>query len=470
MKNSLSILTLQSCAALILAVQPALAREAQGVNDYAKAHWNKSRSCVPFVRKYESVCGSSFIYDNSLKDSNDEKKKGKYDLRATEDNCSTLPEEQRPTVQRGQIISIYIQQAYMKEITEKWEGMFSPKRGEVAIVARIAELSEKGEFDFTANGRDRGRLIYYSEGVQAGQFLNFSQLPIYGPIEYGGKPLVMEFYIIELDVKENTEISGLLSAVAGLGATAYPPASPILKVLDTIGSGLLKSNTSDLEFKYHAAVLAGDSQLNSLSSGKLEFGNYAFVRMPYTDPKNPGQPNSHHWGSWFFNQKNARIYEDEDCSRPLLSQTYFTIQINRAKEATTLDASNSLLNFLTKLTAEAEASTASKVAIINGLKDTIEEDKRYRDARKLMDHANYVRWPTGVTGSPKPFDESTKTALTKLANNIGNSLTSNGSSAPAFSEVHALSLIEAFNRLLGITPPLSVFAYDPAKVIAKLAP
>jgi hypothetical protein len=454
----------------------AIAREDQGVNDYAKAHWNTERSCVPFVRKYESVCGSSFSYEKGLKP--EDKNAVHYDLRASTDNCQELTAEQLPIVQKGQIISVYLQQAYIKDFSERgeglweklWGGTFGSKRGEIAIVARVAELDNNNDFDFTAAGRDRGRLIYYSEGVQPGQYLNFSQLPIYGPIEYTGKPLVMEFYIIELDVKENTEISGMLSAAAGLGAVAYPPASPILKVLDTIGGGLLKANKNDLEFKYHAAILAGDTQLRSLKAGMLEFGNYAFVRMPYTDPKEPPSSNIHRWSRWWFNQKNARIYEDEDCSRPLLTQTYFTVQLNRAKEGTTLDASNSFQKFLTKLTAEAEASTTTKTSIISGLQNTVEEDRQYRDAKKLLEHANQVRWPSGKNSKKEAFDPSTKAALKKLIKEVCDSLTppQSGTAKPTFAEAHAESLVEAFNRLLGAKPPFSPFACDAANLTSAL--
>lgn len=446
----------------IAAAHPACAREDQGVNDYAKAQWATARSCVPFVRKYESVCGSTFSYDVS--------NPAKYDVRAKDDNCVGLTPEQRPIVQKGQVISVYLQQAFIQDFSERGEGFFGPKRGEIAIVARVAELDDKADFDFTTAGRDRGRLVYYSEGVQPGQFLNFSQLPIYGPIEYKGKPLVMEFYIIELDVKENTEVSGLLSAAAGLGAVAYPPASPILKVLDTIGGGLLRANKSDLEFKYHAAVLAGDMQLRSIKSGTLEYGNYAFVRMPYTDPGDPAASNTHRWNSWWFNQKTARLYLDEDCSKPLLS-TYFTVQLNRAREEVTLDAGNSFLNFLAKLNTEAEASTAAKTNIISGLKDTVEEDKRYRDARKLLDHANQVRWPDGKTSGKRPFDPPTLAALTQLISQVDSSLkiAKGGSGTATFGEAHAALLVEALNRLLDATPSFSPFAFDAAKMVAALS-
>ena len=357
MNKKLSFAIFQLIASIGLFNQYAIARENQGVNDYAKAHWSVEQSCVPFVRKYESVCGSSFETDKSY-EKNDKERAKKYDTRSNTNSCDKLNLESKPNVEKGQVISIYLQQTFIEDFTERWGEIFGRKRGEIAIVARVAELSDSTDFDFTNAGRDRGRLVYYSEGVQPRQFLNFSQLPIYGPIEYTGKPLVLEFYIIELDVKENTEISGLLSAAAGLGATAYPPASPVLKVLDTIGGGLLKSNSSDLEFKYHAALLAQEKQILNIKSGVLEYGNYAFVRMPPMDRNDPSSTSNHRWSNWWFNQKNARIYEDKDCSRPLLTQTYLTLQVNRASEQSSLDLNNTFLNFVNKITTEASAGTA----------------------------------------------------------------------------------------------------------------
>ena len=434
----------------------------QGVNDYSKAYWNPLTSCVPFVRKYESVCGANFPADPKTKN---------YDVRASASACSSLPPDQRPTVQKGQIVSVYLNQAYINNFTERWEGFLGKKRGEIAVVARVAELDEGSDFDFSTSGRDRGRLVYYSEGVQPGQFLNFSQLPIYGPIEYKGKPLVMEFYIMELDVNENTEVSGLLSAAAGLGAIAYPPASPILKVLDTIGGGLLKSNKSDLEFKYHAALLAGELQLKSLKAGTLEYANYAFVRMPYSNPKSSDTSNIHPWSRWFFNQKNGRLYEDEECSTPLLTQTYFSVQINRAKEATTLDPANTLANFMTKLTAEANASAQEKAKIIDALKASVADDKSYKDARKLIDHANQIRWPNGDASVKRGLDSATSAAIGNLANDIDNSLKvargQVGLVPAKFDETRTNALVEALNRLIG-DRPLSSQAFVPAEVTKAL--
>jgi hypothetical protein len=435
------------------------AGEDQGVSDYAKAHWRKGESCTPFVRKYESVCGSNFSTDAQNVESKDLDNRGKYN------SCSDIAPEQGPEVQKGQIISVYLQQAYIDEFKERGEGnFFRKKRGEIAVVARVAELESGTDFDFTVAGRDRGRLVYYSEGVQEGQFLNFSQLPIYGPIEYTGKPLLLEFYIIELDVKENTEVSGLLAAAAGLGAIAYPPASPILKVLDTIGGGLLKANQSDLEFKYHATLLAGDMQIAALRNGRLEYGNYVFVRMPYTNPKDKGSTSVHPWSEWWFNQKNGRLYGDRNCSS-LVSQNYLSVQINRAKEATTLDASNTFQNFLGKLTSEAQSSAKVKIDIIDGLKDTVQEDKQYRDARKLIDEAAGSRWPTGVTSDQHPIGPAAVAALKNLSIEVESSLKG---LSKKFTEAHSVHLVEAFNRLLNSPPKYSQFTFNSAEVSTAL--
>lgn len=449
------------CGLILVSLSlPGLAANNQGISDYAKAHWNVDNSCVPFVRKYESVCGANFASDLG-------RKEDQYDNRAQPNSCSGLAPDQRSQVKKGDTIALYLQQAYISEFTERFESFFRGKdtKGEIAIVARIAELDASNDFDFSDKGVDRGRLIYYSEGVHAKQFLNFSQLPIYGPIEYAGKPLAITFHIIELDVKENSEISGLLSAVAGLGATVYPPASPILKVLDKIGGGLLKANKNDTEFRYHATLLPDAGQVRSIKDGVLEYGNYAFVRMPF-------ETNSEHpWRGLWFNQKTGRIYSEGTCNIPTLNLTYFTVQINRAEIATTLDASNTFAAFVTKLDAEATASLAKKVVLIDELKNSVNEQKAYRDAKALINHAASQRWPKGTPVAGGPIDPPTLKALGALLADIQASITGPKSSPPAagrFTEDRVSNLVSALSELAGTVKfsPLSFEAAEVQKVLA----
>jgi hypothetical protein len=441
---------------LVCAPALSLAKDAQGVNDYAKAQWNPTQSCVPMVRRFESVCGANFSGDPAKDTATPE-----IDDRAQSDACGKLSVDQRPTVQKGQVISVTLSQVYIENFVERFETIFGKKRGEIAVVARVAEMDEKNDFDYTTSGRDRGRLVYYSEGVRPKQFLNFSQLPIYGPIEYKGRPLLMEFYILELDVKANTEISGMLTAAAGLGALAYPPASPILKVLDSIGGGLLKGNDNDIEFKYHAALLAGDSQIASIKSGTLEYGNYAFVRMPYVESGQAANASTHKWNKLWFNQKNGRLYGDKTCVTSAETETYFTVQINRAKEEATLDSANTVANFMVKFNEEANTSVTSKIAVIDALTATVKEDKDYRDAKRLIAHANQQRWPGGVNTTPVALDASTQTAIGVLANDIATSLKkTNPPVKVLYDEWKAGALIDALSRLVGKPGKFSPQSFD----------
>lgn len=436
-------------------ISPVFAAVNTGVADYAKAHWDPSNSCVPLVRKYESVCGVNFTADAAKGDK-------EYDNRAKPNACSGLAPDQRPQVKKGDIISLYLQQAFIADFSERLEGFFrgSRTRGEIAIVARVAELSAANDFDFSEKDVGRGRLVYYSEGVRTRQFLNFSQLPIYGPVEYGGKPLLVTFHIVELDVKENSEISGLLSSVAGLGAAAYPPASPILKILDRVGGGLLKANKNDTEFRYHATLLPDAGQVKSIKDGVLEYGNYAFVRKPYESTS------LHNWKNWWFNQKNGRLYTDETCNATMADLTYFTLQINRAEVATTLDESNTFASFVTKLDAEATASVATKVAIIDDLKKSVSEQKAYRDAKALIGHAVSQRWPKGTLANAGAIDAPTLKALDGVFADIQKSIDANkkgqASTAP-FTEDRVANLVDALSELAG-SARFSPLSFDAAAV------
>ena len=111
MNKKLSFAIFQLIAYIGLFNQYAIARENQGVNDYAKAHWSVEKSCVPFVRKYESVCGSSFKTDISYVIDDKERAK-KYDSRSNIDSCDKLNSESKPSVEKGQVISIYLQQTF----------------------------------------------------------------------------------------------------------------------------------------------------------------------------------------------------------------------------------------------------------------------------------------------------------------------------------------------------------------------
>lgn len=408
-----------------------------GFNDYAKAYLHPTESCVPFVRKYESVCGGNFDGD----------RQAGYDNRARPNVCTKPNSETSPIIQIGDMISINLLQAYIHNFTETT--FFSRKRGEIAIVARVVERDEKNGLDFTDTGKQRGRLVYYSEGVQPGQYLNFSQLPIYGPIEYKGNQLILEFYIVELDMKESAEISGLLSTVASLGGTAYPPSSSILKTLEKIGSELLKPAANDTEFKYHATLVPATAQFKPLRSGILEYGNYAFVKMPYKQEDFGAEKNIHPWSNWYFNQKNARLYGNANCSDAMTSHTYLMVQIN--KGAGKMDATNNYGEFLATLTSQVDASVKTKLQVVDSLKESITNQAAYRSAKDLIEKAAEYKKSHGK------LSDLYKQSLKNISQGIGSSISAN--TPPTTPTTPTTPTI---------TPPQSTYDEYQSKVLVRL--
>lgn len=107
----------------------------------------------------------------------------------------------------------------------------------------------------------------------------------------------------------------------------------------------------------------------------------------------------------------------------LKNRTYLTVQINRAKEEATLDPANTFAAFTAKLSSEAQASTAERVAVIDALKASVNKNQRYRDAKKLIDFAQSVKWPDGTKSEKKALDAVTVSALAAVATKIETSST-----------------------------------------------
>jgi len=153
-------------------------------------------------------------------------------------------------------------------------------RGEIAILANIGERSDT--VGLTINPADLGkkaRVIYYNDDVrESGQLLNAMNIPIYGPKLYGGKPFILEVTVLELDNDENAQIKSLLSTLAGIGDKAYPPASPILGVLDALGGSLLSGNQDDRELAYQMQFDVKGPTSSTVHRLYLQEGYYALLR------------------------------------------------------------------------------------------------------------------------------------------------------------------------------------------------
>jgi hypothetical protein len=181
-------------------------------------------------------------------------------------------------IEAGDSISIHLRSAFLKDceaaIGHPLRG-FRPN-GEIAIVVKAFEFGQGEDFDFGPDAVRQGRLVFYSPDVEKGQLLNFNNLPVYGPITYQGNPIGIDVSVIEIDA-EDAQIAALLGTLATIGAQAYPPAAPILPVLNSPGQALLNGGTNDTEMRF-ALMLDPGAGYAGVSHPTVEAGDYVCVK------------------------------------------------------------------------------------------------------------------------------------------------------------------------------------------------
>ncbi len=173
----------------------------------------------------------------------------------------------------GDSLSLHLRSAYIYDFSENgynYDGPF----GEIAIVANAFEELDGKEINFQNTGT--GRVVFYSSNVHRGQMLNFNNMPIYGPLEYRGAPFAFRISILELDM-DSEQSKNMLKTLSEAGSKAYPPASPVLSMLNGIGESLLSGSRNDLGFIY-TMVLDSKGGSKKVNHFTLEVGNYVFVR------------------------------------------------------------------------------------------------------------------------------------------------------------------------------------------------
>ncbi|TRZ88821.1 MAG: hypothetical protein D4R88_06940 [Methanosarcinales archaeon] len=276
-------------------------------------------------------------------------------------------------------ISIHLQQAFIKDFHET--AFFTKEeniKGEIAVVVKVFELIGGKDFDFSGRAAEDGRVVFYSPDVRKGQFLNFSAMPIYGPITYNGNPLAFDFYIIELDSADE-RTKDLLHTLATAGSTAYPPASPILNILDLLGGALLKGNKNDQEFRY-SMVLYPDKGYQNVSQAVLEVANYVFVREE--DRRKQTK-----WSQFVLDEKSGRLFLSSETNKELefRDNTYFVVQINKGFDATNLDlAQNTFGKLLTKLDQENADKVNQIKSVLDGFLIIQSQTKKFSKLKSLL--------------------------------------------------------------------------------------
>ena len=106
---------------------------------------------------------------------------------------------------KGDIYEVLLKRVHISDHYRPDFLQFS-KGGKIAILANGFEMQSGGNgalggFDYSRSSAGDSRVIYFSEDVRAGQFLEFGQIIMFGPAEYHGNPLGVSLF--GLEVMEN---------------------------------------------------------------------------------------------------------------------------------------------------------------------------------------------------------------------------------------------------------------------------
>ncbi|MFV3325114.1 hypothetical protein ACNFG0_01440 [Pseudomonas sp. NY15372] len=279
----------------------------------------------------------------------------------------------------GDPVTITLKQVYINQLTEFKTPLryvrFEPTTGDVAIIASACESPCKRNFG--PEGLRNSKVIFYSNDVRERQFLNLSNLQgIYGPISYTGKPLKIDLYMIELD-ESGEQIKQLLSNLATLGQTFYPPAHPAATVLTTLADTFIRDDQDDNIFTYSFDLIAhrSDDGILNPNTAYLETGNYILVRSENRERAVP-------WDNLGFNTPTGRlVYRKDNCvnaSEPnpscyFTDSSYAVLEINKAASAiaNTNDEQQVLYSTLRQQIEQASASAPLSTEKIDALKEEL---------------------------------------------------------------------------------------------------
>ncbi len=268
----------------------------------------------------------------------------------------------------GDSISIHLRTAYIHDFAELANPfrVFTRSRvrpnGEIAITANAFEEETGKELDF--KNMEAGRLVFFSDDVFKKQFLNFNNMPIYGPIEYRGGPLALRMSIFELDVNSE-QAKAIIGIVAQIGSTAYAPAAPILSALNKIGQGLAGGEQNDTEFRY-TMVFDPRGGVEYLNHFTLEAGNYVFIRLEDRQDKID-------WSRLSLNENEGIVYTklDDGTIEEYTDHTYLIVEINKNTSSMDIDLSQSTYS---ELLVELKRRDKEKAGFYSGISNDLKGD------------------------------------------------------------------------------------------------
>ena len=327
------------------------------------------------------------------------------------------PDPAGAAINKGDPIIVTLQEAFIANFEEAlpWlqgkDAMVGSVQGEIAVLGRARELD--GAEPIAADGglSKAGRVLYYSGDVRIesnktskGQYLNFSGRPFYGPISYSGKPFMIELGIIELDNEENQRIRNLLVQLASIGQKAYPPASPVLTVLNDLGDALLSGDQDDTELAYDVTLYPFKSRSN-VSHSFLQEGFLVLVKEDHRrlvlERAAPSSPVP--WDRLRFDSNRNRLMVRSSSGNyeEYTDHTYLVLRIGKDQDPLPQDIQNAyhkLGDMISGTTDAGSASSAMFAALHKQLDSRLLYQEHVRRIKAISDEKAGKADPYGIEG------------------------------------------------------------------------
>jgi hypothetical protein len=110
------------------------------------------------------------------------------------------------------------------------------RKGEIALVM---------SFEAGAVARE-SILIYSSEGQTLGSYLDLDDMPIIGPIRFGGDDIMVRIVMIEMDQIENETQKQFIRAIANTSSTFAPEIGTVLSIAQPVAEFIINQNADDV--------------------------------------------------------------------------------------------------------------------------------------------------------------------------------------------------------------------------------
>lgn len=191
------------------------------------------------------------------------------------------------------------------------------QNGEVVILVKAFEFSAdknnpEGFLNFSQSTKEgdevkddfsQARVVYFNPDVDAGQQLNISNIPILGPVKYGGRPVGLQLIILELD-KMSDPVKSVMQNLADLGRS-YVNAGPVTDTLFDLGTSLIEGSLDDIIFEYRMVMDNVEHTKDQIVS-PFEEGRVVFRRVQDRD-------NDLIWRNMRVDENSGALYVVKEC-------------------------------------------------------------------------------------------------------------------------------------------------------------